>query len=240
VQPARWGAPTFAGRIRAGASLLGDLAAKGFVLFVSYLSYGLVLSISPFFLLLLEELGLQLQHLTAHSILQAAIFAHLCEMFVGVALLPPAPGRKGVAQRPSGDGKRAELRLHLSHELHCLLQRPRQLLPELHQHLMVCLHELVQLRLRLSGQVAEHRELPHLHLFGFNGLDVASNDEGSFALTHASRRPPPLASCSTGLPLAPLFPVAATVFRVSGRPASGDCGSSGAMTALREDAHRRW
>jgi hypothetical protein len=32
-----------------------------------------------------EELGLQLQHLTPHSILQAAIFVHLSEMFVGVA-----------------------------------------------------------------------------------------------------------------------------------------------------------
>ena len=119
-----WGAPAFAGRIRAGATPLGDLAAGEFVLFVSYLSWGLVLSISPFFLLLLEEFGLQLQHLTPHSILQVAIFAHLCEMFVGVALLPPALGRKGVAQRPYGDGKRVELRLHLSHELHCLLQRP--------------------------------------------------------------------------------------------------------------------
>jgi hypothetical protein len=81
----RWSAPAFAGRIRAGATPLGDLAAGEFVLFVSYLSCGLVLTISPFFLLLLEELGLQLQHLTPHSILQAAIFAHLCEMFVGVA-----------------------------------------------------------------------------------------------------------------------------------------------------------
>jgi hypothetical protein len=45
----------------------------------------LALPISPFFLLLLEELGLQLQHLTPHSILQAAIFVHLCEMFVRVA-----------------------------------------------------------------------------------------------------------------------------------------------------------
>jgi hypothetical protein len=79
------GAPTFAGRIRAGASRLGDLAAGEFVLFVSYLSCGLALPISPFFLMLLEELDLQLQHLTPHSILQAAIFAHLCEMFVGVA-----------------------------------------------------------------------------------------------------------------------------------------------------------
>jgi hypothetical protein len=216
-----WSAPAFAGRIRAGATPLGDLAAGQFVLFVSYLSCGLALPISPFFLLLLEEFGLQLQHLKPHSILQAAIFSHLCEMFVGVALLPPEFGRKGVAQRPSRDGKRVELRLHLSSELHCLLQRPRQLLLELHQHLVVRLHELVQLWLPLSGQATERRALPRLHLFGFDGLDVASNDEGSFTLMHASRRPMPLASCSTRLLLAPLFPVAATVFRVRGRPTPG-------------------
>jgi hypothetical protein len=55
------------------------------MLFVSYLSCGLALPISPFFLLLLEEFRLQLQHLTPHSILQVAIFVHLYEMFVGVA-----------------------------------------------------------------------------------------------------------------------------------------------------------
>lgn len=55
------------------------------MLFTSYISCGLALPISPFFLLLLEEFGLQLQHLTPHSVLQAAIFVHLCEMFVGVA-----------------------------------------------------------------------------------------------------------------------------------------------------------
>jgi hypothetical protein len=81
----RWSAPVLAGRIRVGAPPLGDLAVGEFVLFVSYLSCGLALPISPFFLLLLEEFGLQLQHLTPHSILQAAIFVHLCEMFVGVA-----------------------------------------------------------------------------------------------------------------------------------------------------------
>jgi hypothetical protein len=80
-----WSAPAFAGRIRAGATPLGVLAAREFVLFVSYLSCGLALLISPFFLLLLEVLGLQLQHVMPHSILQAAIFAHLCKMFVGVA-----------------------------------------------------------------------------------------------------------------------------------------------------------
>jgi hypothetical protein len=81
-----WSVPVFAGRIHAGATPLGDLAAGEFVLFVSYLSYGLALPISPFFLLLLEELGLHLQHLTPHSILRVAIFAHLCEMFMGVAI----------------------------------------------------------------------------------------------------------------------------------------------------------
>jgi hypothetical protein len=80
-----WSAPVHARRIRSGATPLGDLAAEEFVLFVSYLSCGLALPISPFFLLLLEEFGLQLQHLSPHSILQAAIFVHLCEMFVGVA-----------------------------------------------------------------------------------------------------------------------------------------------------------
>jgi hypothetical protein len=80
-----WSAPRLARRICAGAVPLGDLAAGEFVLFTSYISYGLVLPILPFFLLLLEEFGLQLQHLTPHSILQAAIFIHLCKMFVGVA-----------------------------------------------------------------------------------------------------------------------------------------------------------
>jgi hypothetical protein len=59
-----WSAPGLAGRIRAGAVPLGDLAAGEFVLFTSYISCGFVLSISPFFLLPLEEFGLQLQHLT--------------------------------------------------------------------------------------------------------------------------------------------------------------------------------
>jgi hypothetical protein len=73
------------GRIHAGATPLDDLTVREFMLFVSYISCGLALLISPFFLLLLEEFRLQLQHLTPHSILQAAIFVHLCEMFVGVA-----------------------------------------------------------------------------------------------------------------------------------------------------------
>jgi hypothetical protein len=80
-----WGTPAFAGRIWADTTPLDDLAAWEFVLFVPYLFCGLALPISPFFLLLLEEFGLQLQLLTPYSILQVAIFVHFCEMFVGVA-----------------------------------------------------------------------------------------------------------------------------------------------------------
>jgi hypothetical protein len=82
-----WSVAAFAARIHAGAAPLGDIAFGEFVLFVSYIFCGLALPISPFFLLLLEEFELQLQHLTPHSILQAAIFVHLYEMFVGVAPL---------------------------------------------------------------------------------------------------------------------------------------------------------
>jgi hypothetical protein len=55
-----WTTSTFDGRVQAGTTPLGDLATGEFVLFVSYLSCGLALLISPFFLLLLEEFGLQL------------------------------------------------------------------------------------------------------------------------------------------------------------------------------------
>ena len=54
------------------------------MLFISHISTGLGLPISSFFLLLLEDFCLQLQHLTPHSILLTSIFVHLCEMFVGL------------------------------------------------------------------------------------------------------------------------------------------------------------
>jgi hypothetical protein len=53
-----WSAPSHAWRIQADASPLGDLATGESVLFVSYLSCRLGLPISPFFMLLLEDLGL--------------------------------------------------------------------------------------------------------------------------------------------------------------------------------------
>jgi hypothetical protein len=72
------------GKIRAGSSSLNDLVAGEFILFNSYITCGLVPPISSFFLLLLEEFSLQLQHLTPHSVLLVAVFAHFMEMFVGV------------------------------------------------------------------------------------------------------------------------------------------------------------
>jgi hypothetical protein len=53
-----WSTLGLARRIRAGAAPLGDIAVREFVLFVSYIYCGLVLPISPFFLLLLEEFRL--------------------------------------------------------------------------------------------------------------------------------------------------------------------------------------
>jgi hypothetical protein len=79
-----WTAPEHARKIRAGKIPLRDLAAGEFVLFNSYAMCGLVPPISSFFLLLLEEFGLQLYHLTPHSVLLVAVFAHFMEMFMGV------------------------------------------------------------------------------------------------------------------------------------------------------------
>ncbi|KAJ1296613.1 hypothetical protein BS78_01G315200 [Paspalum vaginatum] len=70
--------------VRVGSLPHRNLQPGEFVLFVPYLYCGLGVPISSFFMLLLEKHGLQLQHLTPHSILHAAIFAHVCEMFVGV------------------------------------------------------------------------------------------------------------------------------------------------------------
>jgi hypothetical protein len=79
-----WTTLELAGKIRAGKVPLHDLAAGEFILFNSYAMCRLVPPISSFFLLLLEEFSLQLQHLTPHSVLLMAVFAHFMEMFVGV------------------------------------------------------------------------------------------------------------------------------------------------------------
>ena len=79
-----WSAQETGWWFRAGSVPLGNLSVGEFVLFTSHISTGVGLPISSFLLLLLEDFGLQLQHLTPHSLLPMSIFVHLCEMFVGV------------------------------------------------------------------------------------------------------------------------------------------------------------
>ena len=79
-----WSAQETGSGVRAGLVPLGNLHAGEFVLFTLHISTGVGLPISSFLLLLLEDFGLQLQHLTPHSLLLTSIFVHLCEMFVGV------------------------------------------------------------------------------------------------------------------------------------------------------------
>jgi hypothetical protein len=55
-----------------------------FIYFSSYGLSGLMSLLFSFFLMLLEHYGLQLQHLSPHSITLLTIFVHFCEMFVGV------------------------------------------------------------------------------------------------------------------------------------------------------------
>ena len=64
-----WTAPENRDRVRPGSLPLRALQPGEFVLFVSYIFCGLGLPLSSFFMLLLEDYGLQLQHLTPHSIL---------------------------------------------------------------------------------------------------------------------------------------------------------------------------
>jgi hypothetical protein len=54
------------------------------VVFVPFLIRGLALPVSPFFRGLLIFYDLNLTHLNPNSILQIAIFVHLCETFLGI------------------------------------------------------------------------------------------------------------------------------------------------------------
>jgi hypothetical protein len=54
------------------------------LVFVPFLIRGLGLPVSPFFRGLLDYYSLNLTHLNSNSILQIAIFVHLCEAFLGV------------------------------------------------------------------------------------------------------------------------------------------------------------
>jgi hypothetical protein len=77
-----WQATEYDGRIRYGTVPLANLQHGKIMLFTSYTLVGLTLLTSSFFLMLLENYGLQLHHLMPHSLTLVAIFVHLCEMYV--------------------------------------------------------------------------------------------------------------------------------------------------------------
>jgi hypothetical protein len=78
-----WQSPGYDGRVQCGAIPLRDLRPGEFIFFTSYALSALVLPFSSFFTLL-ETYGLQLHHLSPHSITLVVIFIHLCEMYVGM------------------------------------------------------------------------------------------------------------------------------------------------------------
>jgi hypothetical protein len=57
---------------------------SNFIYFLAYALARLMLVLSSFFFMLLEHYGLQIQHLSSHSMTQLPVFIHLYEMFVGV------------------------------------------------------------------------------------------------------------------------------------------------------------
>jgi hypothetical protein len=74
----------FDGWMRRGTLPLVNLQPEEFVYFSCYAAVGLVPPVSSFLFTLLEFYGLQLQHLSLHSLILVAIFVHFCEMFVCV------------------------------------------------------------------------------------------------------------------------------------------------------------
>jgi hypothetical protein len=54
------------------------------VMFAPFLIRGLALPVSPFFRGLLDFYSLNLTHLNPISVLQIAVFVHLCEAFLGI------------------------------------------------------------------------------------------------------------------------------------------------------------
>jgi hypothetical protein len=81
-----WQSLGYDGRVRCRAVPLEDLWSGEFNFFTSYALSGLVLLFSSFFTLL-KWYGLQLHHLSLHSITLVVIFVCLCEMYVGMRLL---------------------------------------------------------------------------------------------------------------------------------------------------------
>jgi hypothetical protein len=79
-----WHAAEHDWRMQCGSVSLNDLQLCKFVFFTSYALAGPVALVSSFLFIMLENYGLQLQHLSPHSLALVAIFVHLCEMFICV------------------------------------------------------------------------------------------------------------------------------------------------------------
>jgi hypothetical protein len=74
----QWQSLRYDGKMRHGVVPLTGMRPDEFIYFASYALSGLVLMFSSFLFMLLEHYGLQLQHLSLHSITVVAIFVHLC------------------------------------------------------------------------------------------------------------------------------------------------------------------
>jgi hypothetical protein len=70
-----------------GTISLSSLQPSEFIFFTSYTLARLLLLASSFFLTLLENYDLQLQHLSPHSLALVMIFVHFCKMYVGDAIV---------------------------------------------------------------------------------------------------------------------------------------------------------
>jgi hypothetical protein len=79
-----WQSPGFDGWMRHDTSPLVNLQPWEFIYFSCYATAGLVPPMSSILFTLLEFYGLQLQHLSPHSLVLVAIFVHLCEIFICV------------------------------------------------------------------------------------------------------------------------------------------------------------
>jgi hypothetical protein len=79
-----WQSPGFDGWMRRGTFALVNLQLGEFIYFSCYVAVGLVPPASSFLFMLLEFYGLQLRHLSPHSLVLVVIFVQFCEIFVCV------------------------------------------------------------------------------------------------------------------------------------------------------------
>jgi hypothetical protein len=77
-----WQSPGFDGWMWCGTFPLVNLQQGEFLFFSCCATAGMVPPVSSFLFMLLEFYGLQLQHLSSHSLVLVPVFIHFCEMFV--------------------------------------------------------------------------------------------------------------------------------------------------------------